>query len=249
MFVRVYDKRQDRYYKSIIYCGIDQGFYKKYIVLNPYTGKFEAVDYLDKEDSRHRPLVEIIRDDREGWQKYENALLQKHRAYYASCSVEMPFQFLWGYPDVCEDYEFLSTVLVCGAVPAVKTKIEIRRLPEDGWNEIQDQVSANEFMKLFAHFHDSTLESLSYQERAGSSTVRAVFDNRGWYGIVELCFEAVRAVNLRPAGENYSREIFEASLVVRNEEVLWADWCIESDGMSVDGNYIKALNLKWRKIG
>ena len=249
MYARVYDKKNDRYYKSIVYCGIDQGFYRKYVVLNPHTGNFELVDHLDQKDSRHRPLVEIIRSDSDGWKKYENAFLLKHKAWYTAHGGEMPFQFLWGYPDVCEKYEFISAVAARGSVPAEEAGIEIRHLPEDGWKEIRTQADAEEFMKLFAYFHDSTLESLSYQEGSGSAVVQAVFDNRGWYGIAELCFEAVRAVNLRPAGENYSCEIWEASLVVRNEEVLWADWCIESDGMSVDGSYIKALNLKWRKIG
>ena len=48
MYARIYDKEQDRYYKSIVYCGINHGYYRQYVVLNPYTDCFELVDYLDK---------------------------------------------------------------------------------------------------------------------------------------------------------------------------------------------------------
>lgn len=56
------------------------------------------------------------------------------------------------------------------------------------------------------------------------------------------------AVNIRPPKENYTRDILEASILVQNETVLWADWYMEHEDLSFDGSYIKALNLKWRKI-
>lgn len=60
MYARIYDKKLNQYYKSIIYCGINQGYYRQYVVLNPYTQRFELVDYLDKSNDELKPLVEII---------------------------------------------------------------------------------------------------------------------------------------------------------------------------------------------
>lgn len=249
MYARIYDKKHDRYYKSVVYCAVNDGWFRQYVVLNPHTGNFELVDYLDKESGENKPLVQIIRDDHEGWKKYEHALLLKHKAWCSANGVDMNVKFLWGYPEVCENYAFLFDILSRGTVQAEEAEIPIRDLADDGWNELRTQEDADGFMKLFAHFHDSTLESLTYREQSGCTSVHAVFDNSGWYGIVELCFEAVQAVNIRPAQENYSREIFEATLRVRDESVLWADWYMEEEDLSFDGSYIKALNLKWRKIG
>ena len=60
---------------------------------------------------------------------------------------------------------------------------------------------------------------------------------------------------LRPPKENYSREILDATLLVRDETVLWSDDAFWPDGPDLQQeapfsvSYIKALNLKWQKIG
>lgn len=250
MYTRIYDKAQKKYYKSIVYCVFNYGYYRQYVVVNPYTGNFELVDYLDKSDDELKPLVEIIQDNHEEWISYQNAFLLKFKAYCKKNHKDMTIEFLWGYPDVCENYEFLSSILQNGFVPINKSRICIRELTDaNEWIYINTQEDANEFMKLFAGFHDSTLDKLCYEEQYASTKVTATFDNSGWYGVVELCFEGVLAVNIRPAKENYSREIFEASMLVKDEIILWAEWYMEQEDLSFDGSYIKALSLKWRKIG
>ena len=117
------------------------------------------------------------------------------------------------------------------------------------WNYIFTQSDADDFMKKFAGFHDSTLETINYSETNGSVTANTVFDNSGWFGIVELCFEGIQMLKIMPATENYTRELFEASLIIENESVFWADSYMEKPDNSYEGSIIKALNLKWRKIG
>lgn len=75
-------------------------------------------------------------------------------------------------------------------------------------------------MKLFAGFHDSTLDKLCYDESSGTTKLTATFDNSGWYGVAELCFEGVLALSLRPPKENCSREILDAVLLVQDETIL-----------------------------
>lgn len=249
MYARIYDKMLDRYYKSIVYCGINHGYYRQYVVLNPYTDRFELVDYLDKSNSTLKPLVEIIQNDHEEWKSYQNALLLKYKHYCKKNNKEVVIDFLLGYPDVCENFDFISSIIERKFVLRTESGITIRNLSDcNEWNYIQTQEEANEFMKLFAGFHDSTLEKMCYKENQGSTSVVATFDNSGWYGVVELHFDGVIAVNIRPARENYSSEIYEGTLLIRDETVFWADWYMKNEDFSFDGSYIKALNLKWRKI-
>ena len=51
-----------------------------------------------------------------------------------------------------------------------------------------------------------------------------------------------------PAPENYSRELFEASLIVENESVFWADAYMEQADETYSGSMVKALCLKWRRV-
>ena len=74
------------------------------------------------------------------------------------------------------------------------------------------------------------------------------FDNSGWFGVVELCFEGIEILKIVPAGENCSREILEGSLIVEDESVFCSDCYMESIDLTYEGSMIKALNLKWRKI-
>ena len=48
MFVRVFDKENNLYYKSIVYGVIDSGYYEKYIVINPHSNTFELINYFDE---------------------------------------------------------------------------------------------------------------------------------------------------------------------------------------------------------
>ncbi|BBF43781.1 hypothetical protein lbkm_2469 [Lachnospiraceae bacterium KM106-2] len=120
---------------------------------------------------------------------------------------------------------------------------------EEEWNYICSQKDADEFMEAFVGFHDSTMDTMKYEENSEERRLTVIFDNSGWYGVVELCFEGLIAMNLRPAQENYSNEIYSACLIVgENQEIFWADEYQEKVDMSYEGSYIKALNLKWRKI-
>lgn len=97
-------------------------------------------------------------------------------------------------------------------------------------------------------FYDSTLDRLTYEEEYGKAKLTALFDNSGWFGVIELCFEGLLALNLRPPLENCSREIFSATLLFREESVFWADDELTEENPSGQCTWIKALNLKWRQV-
>ena len=250
MFVRVFDKQQNRYYKSMVYATVGIGWFLQYIVLNPHTQSFELVDYLDKQHEPAKPLVEIIQPNHEEFVVYNGAQMLKYKHYCKTNGCKfVEVKQMMGYPEILENNAFLAEILGNHSVPFGAYQISEKTLCDTTeWNYILTQADADDFMKKFVGFHDSTLEKIGYYESNSSAVANAIFDNSGWYGIVELCFEGVQMLKIMPAAENYSRELFEASLIVENESVFWADSYMEKPNDSYTGSMIRALSLKWRNI-
>lgn len=250
MFVRVFDKETNNYYKSIVYATVGIGWFLQFIVHNPHTRSFELVDYLDKRFEPAKPLVEIIQPDHEEFIIYTGAQMLKYRHFCKTNGCQfIDVKRMMGYPEVLENNAFLAELFVKRSVPFDAYSISAKTLGDTTeWNYILTQADADDFMKKFVGFHDSTLEKIGYSESNSSTVVNAIFDNNGWFGVVELCFEGVQMLKIMPASENFSREICEASLIVENESVFWADAYMEKPNNSYEGSIIRALNLKWRKI-
>lgn len=242
MFVRVYDQDSGRYYKSIVYGLIDCGFFEQAIVVDPYANCFKLVHYLQKADPFPIAIYEVIQPDRKDWGTSQLSPDNLH------CD-NRPVDRFTGFPDVANP-AFLTALLDKKCVPVELSGIRLRSLEDaQHWNYIVTQADADAFMDLFQGFHDSTLDKLIYEEDQQIRKVTAVFDNSGWYGVAELCFEGLIAMNLRPAQENFDRYIFDGTLIVKDECIFWADDAINEEDLSYEGSFIKALNLKWRKIG
>lgn len=249
MFVRAYDKINKVYYKSMVYGIFNFGYYEKAVLLNPVTKSFELVDYLDKEQGDLKPLYEVINSETEGWISREETSLIKFNHYCKEKGLDETIKLFRGYTDVFDDFDFMVQVLRDKKVSDTSAHIVIRENKDaDEWNYISTQDDANQLMDLFFGFHDSTINKLVYEEDDRRKELTVTVDNSGWYGIIELCFEGLVAVNLRPPLENYSREIFGATLIVKDETVFWADGSMSEENFDYKGTYIKALNLKWRQI-
>ena len=250
MLVRVFNKEKNIYYKSMVYAIVGIGWFLQYIVLNPHTHSFELVDYLDKQYQPAKPLVEIIQADDAEFVVYEGSHMLKYKQFCKTTGHKfVDVKRMMGYQDVLENHAFVADILTNHSVPFDSHKISARNLSDTAeWNYILTQADADDFMKMFAGFHDSTLETINYSESNASTIVNAIFDNRGWFGIVELCFEGIQMMKVVPASQNYSRELFEASLIVENESVFWADAYMEKANDLYEGSIIRALNLKWKKL-
>jgi len=250
MFVRVFNKEKNIYYKSMVYAIVGIGWFLQYIVLNPHTHSFELVDYLDKQYQPAKPLVEIIQADDAEFVVYEGSHMLKYKQFCKTTGHKfVDVKRMMGYQDVLENHAFVADILTNHSVPFDSHKISARNLSDTAeWNYILTQADADDFMKMFAGFHDSTLEKINYSESNASTIVNAIFDNSGWFGIVELCFEGIQMMKVVPASQNYSRELFEASLIVENESVFWADAYMEKANDLYEGSIIRALNLKWKKL-
>lgn len=250
MFVRVKDKKHNTHYKSMVYGLINTGYYEQAILFNPFIQCFELIDYLDKETKDLHPLYECINNNRINWISYKNAYLLKIKNFLKEKEFKTSIQHLEGYPEVIDDYDFIFKMLKHKKVALSETIQKIKtNEDEQEWNYIRNQEDADDFMKLFMGFHDSTLDKMLYEEDYDTKQLNVIFDNSGWYGVVELCFEGLLRMNLRAFGENYSREIYDATLNVNDETVYWADGETTPDNDHFNGTWIKALNLKWKKIG
>jgi len=250
MFVRVFDKKTEKYYKSMVYGLINIGYYEQAIVLNPFIDSFELVDYFDKEKKDLRPFYECINNETSEWVSYERTFLLKLKKYCKDRSYDYEVKEFRGYKDVFDNFAFMLRILQERIVPLAESGITVRTNEDvDEWNYIRTQEDANEFMRLFVGFHDSTMDKLVYEEDYGKKQLNAIFDNSGWYGVVELCFEGLIRMNLNGFGENHTREIYDATLIVKDESVYWADGYFKEERTDYNGTWVKALNLKWKKVG
>lgn len=251
MFVRVFDKKHGRYYKSIVYGKIDTGYFEKYVVLNPFTNSFEAVDYLlkDEEPFTGRTQINIINVTTEEWKRFfDDNLLELSRSM-DGYEVQNKVPAFCGYEDVYQSQGFLLRLLKNRSVPCDEAKIAVRSLPDEKeWHAIKTQEDADEFMGLFMGFHDSTLERLWYEEDDNKKDLHMVFDNTDWYGVVELFFEALVDMCIRPPEDNMCREFLSGCLLVRDESVFWAEEGLQDEDLSYGGSYVKAYSLKWKKL-
>ncbi len=252
MYVRAVSNIDNTIFPSMVYATVNSGWYSKYIVYNKWKKTFELVDYMDKiKDDKRNVRIFTIQSDTNGFEEYGKAKLLKLKAYCSEHGLDMPdVNVLNGYPDVCGNHAFICDMMSARSVPADKYDIALRDLPDAGeWHYISTPDEAKEFMNLFAGFHDSLLVKVTYEEsRDGTKKATCVFDNSGWFGIAELCFEGVTCLKIVPAGESYMNDILSASLIVSEDGVFWADDYMEQPDMSYGGCLISALSLKWRKI-
>ncbi len=251
MYVRAISNISGMIFSSMVYSTVDLGWYTKYIVYNKSIDSFELIDYIDKTSSDGRTLIQIIQPQTEGFDEYGHVKLLKLKKYCEENNLEMPdVKRLFGYPDVCENYAFICDIIANKVVQADHYPIQLRDLPDvNEWQYIQSQEDAQNFMNIFAGFHDSYLVKLTYEEVNGSGIkANVIFDNSCWFGVVELCFEGVQYLRIVPPKENYSSEILSATLHIDEEGVFWADCDMEKPDMSYDGSIIRSLSLKWKKL-
>ena len=250
MFVRVFDQKRNTYYRSMAYAVLGSGLEQQYIVLDPHTHCFELADYLDNQSQSLRALVDVIQSECSGFLTHHGAQMLKYKHFCKTNGYEFAdIQDLKGYPEVLENSEFLADIFAGKCVPLETCGIPEKTFPDAvQWNYILTQADADAFMKQFSGFHDSILETVRYCEDGHSAAAYAVFENCERSGATELCFEGVQMMKIKSPALVCFRNISDASLILENESVFWADASLKKPDESYDGSFIRALCLKWRKI-
>lgn len=249
MYVRARDKANQRYYKSLVYGLFNTGYYEQAILFNPHTDCFELVDCVDKEQKHPEPLYECINKEKNDWIIHEYIGVSDLNSHFKDHDFNQKIEKFAGYKDVFEDFQFIQKIFRDKKVPLAETGQTVKENEDiDEWRYIRTQKDADEFMELFMGFHDSTINKVIYEGDYGKEQLNVIVDNSGWYGIVELCFEGFIRMHLQGVPENGSWEMYDATLIVKDESIYWADTLVKEEDMEYKGNWIKALNLKWKKI-
>jgi hypothetical protein len=132
------------------------------------------------------------------------------------------------------------------------------------WKEIKSQSDADHLMDLFGGFHDACLREahLWTDHWVGptlSMSCPGHLDNRLRLLVqrqfkdpsaIELLFEELTRFNLVPSPENYDAVIFEATLLVKDENIYWScrdNWKPDSPTRD-SGTWVSARRLCWRPV-
>lgn len=264
MFVAVYDKSKDENYKSYVYGVINHGFCSKYIVLNPNSKTFKAVQYLDIDNPNidRRTFINVIDSKTEGFKSLKGIEIKMLNKKLGLKSEGIKIKTFSGYEDLLSDVESLKLLVMGNEVSRVDVDFNISEESFAGeeWVQVNNQEDADNLMYKFAGFHDSVLESFSYlgesmmknpkmdMEYYGKRRNLSMIFHSGWYGKVELCFDGVILMKNRPAGDNYSDELSSATLLVKEGKVFWADDDLEDIDLDYNYSFVYAYNLRWRTI-
>ncbi len=131
------------------------------------------------------------------------------------------------------------------------------------WNEIIDEKDIQNFMDKVGFFHDGCIKEMRYYSGA------YVDDNLAMYPIndkrilniiiqrqfeelsmIELQFVGLKYLKLFPTNEDYTCEILDSKLYIKDDFIHWCD-CgefSEDDFEDYEGTLVCASRLRWRAI-
>lgn len=129
------------------------------------------------------------------------------------------------------------------------------------WNEIANDKDLNSFMDTMYGFHDSCLKEIKYisgayvneklsmhpvnNQRVLSMIIQRQFENPS---VIEMQFMGLKYLKLFPDDENYTCEILDATMILKDDCIYWCDCgeISEEDVESYTGTTICASRVRWR---
>lgn len=131
------------------------------------------------------------------------------------------------------------------------------------WNDITNEEDLLSFTEFMDSFHDSCIKELMYISGAyvdENLSMYPVNDRRSLYVIfqrqddeypmIELEFKGLKYLKLFPTDDQYTCEILDSTLILKNKCVYWADCgeLSEEDIENYKGTIICSSKLRWRSI-
>jgi hypothetical protein len=234
MYVQVFDKPTEQYYKSVVYAIIEckempvsgvsteLSRNEEFAVLyNPIIDCFELLPKFDISwelfagiPTMNRKLnYTVIQPAQVGWKALPEALIAQYTEDRVVSAI--------GFSDIIDQPAIIRRFLTDKRINAQEAGIPIR-IPEDAneWTYVLTQQDANGLTSVYNNFHDAVIDQIHYVEtdtRSFAVTVTLSMDNEK---TLELCFEGVIALNLRTQIE-WQREMAFASLHVGNRLITW----------------------------
>ena len=218
MRVRVYDKQSGICFQSEVYAIINTGYYEKYLVSVPFGngGYMKLFDYLDKSDQKLPVLVNLVTPQGPEGWIYKQTG-KVDRQFEEYRHVLGPSILFFEYRGFPWLWEDTDTL---GALLRGESVLIRGSLFED---------------RLYS---DTALPGWNY--------VMTQEDADAFQRSVCGFHDAVTALNLRPAADKYTADIYDASLFVRDASVFFSDSCLEKPDTSYEGTWITAYGLRWR---
>lgn len=266
MKVRAFDSEQKAYFKSEVYAIINTGWYEKQLLLVPSDdgGRIKFIDFLDKSDVKNHPVLisTIVSDIPAEWikKRTEEVKIQLEE-YRGILDTNVLFFEFMGYPWIFKNKSIMIELLSGKSIPykssIFENKIDTSNIA--GWNYVETHEDVESLMKQASEFHDSVLRGLnyisgSYVDSDGSvipmDRIRKVIMRieSQWCQPVEMVFEGVTALNLRPSNDNCDSIIYCASLYTKDASVFFCDSYLEQIDKSYEGTWITAYSLRWRFV-
>lgn len=158
--------------------------------------------------------------------------------------------------------KWCRTSILFASVPE-KENEETKLKEKNMWNEITTEKELNSFLDVMCYFHDSCLKEIKYisgayvneklsmsavnNQRTLSMIVQRQFKNPS---VVEMQFAGLKYLKLFPSDENYTCEILDATMILKEDYIYWCDCggLSEKDIESYTGTTICASKVRWRAV-
>lgn len=128
------------------------------------------------------------------------------------------------------------------------------------WNEIVNENDLNNFMDIHYEFHDSCIKEFKYISGAyaNEKIMHPINDLRilkmivqGRFkksDVIELEFIGLKYLKMFPSDENYTSEILDATMILKEDCIFWCDCgdLSEIDLENYKGTIICASKVRWR---
>jgi len=266
MRVRAYDSNTNTFFQSEVLAVINGGWYERHLLIVPSANGacVKFFDYLDKSDPENAKVLinRIIPGVPKEWIYQRSTSVDKPLSGFIGLRIKgIRFFEYNGYPWIFENKSLMRKLLRSNAIPVKGSVFEDRTFDYkiNGWNYVETQSDVKFLLSQTCSFHDSVLKKLEYISGAYVDDNNAMFPIDSIRQItmridsqqckpIEMLFEGVMALNLRPAGDNYSADIFEASLFLKDASVFFYDEKIDDIDESYDGTWIRAYSARWRFV-
>lgn len=129
------------------------------------------------------------------------------------------------------------------------------------WNDIANENDLKGFMDAMYGFHDSCIKEIKYISGAyvneklsmspvNSKRILSVIIQRQFENLsaIEMQFMGLKYLKLFPNDENYTCEILDATMIIKEDHIYWCDCggLSEKDIESYTGTTICASKVRWR---
>ena len=252
MRVRVYDRDRGDPFQSELYALVSAGVFERCLVVQ--DGLLRFFPRVAENEQRGFDTVTSFIDPAlpTQWLCLRNDDI---RDWPGFPRVHGPYPAFQGYPWVWEDRRTLERLLCGESVPLAETGFPSISSHLPGWTYVDTPADAGHLLEEAHSFHDAVLVSLDYVSGAGRTEtgIRVCDTDRrvtmlfhcDWTPPIELVFEGVKGLNLRPGGTNVCSAISSADCRVRDAAVFFCDGDCDREE-DYEGTKILAYSLRWR---